>query len=200
MLDRETLYIKADEYFNSFGLERVLDEKLTKTDRYYIDPEEEKYIFICKVYKEKNQLMLDWESSQDEDIALYLQQNKFANNDIRWDMYFVIIYIGDDHLGFEDFHAIEKDKFCCKKLVLNVKNEEDFFEDLNNKLPFTKGYFKLGDKNEVFTDSGFLESLNVKSELENDVLSLSLLRNLLEEKDEIFRRIIKHDSIGNERE
>jgi hypothetical protein len=198
MLDRETVYFTVDEYFNSFGLKRINDEKLKNTDCYYIDPKEEKYIFVCKVFTEKSQLIMDWESSQDEDIALYLQQKKYANNDIRWDMYFVIIYIGDDQFNIEEFHAIEKDKFCCKKLVLKAKCVNELFKEFNTKLPFTKDYFKLGDKKEVFTDSGFLTSLNDKSGMKDDVLSLHLLRNLTEEKDELLRRLLKHelDSIG----
>lgn len=192
-MDKETVYFTVDEYFNGFGIQRITDEKLKKTDCYYIDPEEEKYIFVCKVFTHKSQLIMNWESFQDEDIALYMQQKKYANNDIRWDMYFVIIYIGDDQFEIEEFLAIEKDKFCCKKLVLHAKEEKELHKQLNNKLPLTKDYFKLGDNSEVFTDSGFLKLLNEKNGLKNDVLSLQLLKNLTEEKDELFRKLLKHE-------
>jgi hypothetical protein len=193
MLEKEMVYFKVDEYFNSFGLKRVFDEKLRQTDCYYIDSEEKKYIFVCKVFTDKRQLMLEWESSQDEDIALYLQQKKYSNSDIRWDMYFVIIYIGDVQLDVEEFNTIEKDRFCCKKLVLNIKDENNLIEEFNNKLPFTKKYFKLSENNDAFSDSGFLKLLNNKSGIGDDIITLQLLGNLTEEKDELVKRLLKHE-------
>jgi hypothetical protein len=78
-------------------------------------------------------------------------------------------------------------------LVLSASDVNELIIEFNNKLPFTKDYYKLGDYSEVFTDAGFLKSLNDKSGINNDVLSLQLLMNLTGEKDELFKRLLKHE-------
>ncbi|KXH86964.1 ABC-three component system middle component 1 [Sporosarcina sp. HYO08] len=190
-MDIEKLYLEIDKYFEGFGLYRVDDDMLKKCDCYYIDEEAKKYIFICKVFTSISDVILEWERSQDEDIALYLQQEKYANSDIRWDMYFVVIYLGNENLDKYTFDLIEQDKFCCKKLIIDMSSNSDIIAALNNKLPFSRDYFRLGDITDVFNDATFLKELNNKSGLENNVLTLDLLNDLPGQKEELIKRLLE---------
>ncbi|SDE07007.1 hypothetical protein SAMN02799630_04663 [Paenibacillus sp. UNCCL117] len=188
-MEKSKIYEKLDGFFEKFMIHKKSDEKLKNIDCYYIDSEEKKYIFACKVYHDKQSLFENWESDQDTDIALYLQNDCFSKNDIRWDIYFLLIYVGQDNLTLEEFHNIERDRFCCKKVVLSVSENTKVEEALNFKLPVTNNYYKLNKMENYITNESFLENLRKRASLDKEDFPDNLLADVGKNKIEIIEKL-----------
>lgn len=138
-------------------------EKLKHIDRYYIDQEERKYILICKIFKDTEDLMKNWELYQDEDIALKLQNVKYLNDDIRWDMYYLMIYKGEKDIDSLTRYEIERDRFCCKKLVIDGRSSISLNKGLKHKLPMLKIVSNSNDEVEIANDEHFFNIIQTKT-------------------------------------
>ena len=141
-------------------------EELKFIDKYYIDNERKKFIFICKVFENEQELLDNWEYYQDEEIALALQNKTFKNDDIRWDMYYLLIYKGDKSIDELKCYEIERNRFCCKKLIINAQSEVLFRRDIKFKLPLTDIYSSFNGQVDVANDEYFIEKIIQKSNLD----------------------------------
>lgn len=164
-MENQEIYKILKEEIGDIFIEEISDE-LKFIDKYYIDKEREKFILICNVFENEEELINKWESYQDEEIALILQNNIFRNDDIRWDMYYLLIYKGDKRIDDLICYEIERDRFCCKKLIINAQSEILFRRDLKYKLPLTTIYSDFTGEVDVATDEYFLEIVNKKSNLD----------------------------------
>lgn len=188
-MEKSQIYNKLDEFFGRFMVYKKYDENLKNIDCYYIDSEQKKYIFACKVYQDKQSLFEYWETDQDTDIALYLQNECFSKNDIRWDIYFLLIYVGQDNLTLEEYHNIERDRFCCKKVVFSVSESTKIEEVLNFKLPVTNNYYKLNKMENYITNEFFLEHLRNLAGLNKEDFPDRLLSDVGNNKIEIIEKL-----------
>lgn len=136
-MDREIATLTLEKYFKSFGIIKVKDNNLKHIDHYFIDETGEKYLFYYSYFEDFNMLMQFWQAIQDEDIAFYLQGQKFSRKDIRWDTYYIILYKNDKGIKEDIYVNIERNRFCCKKLILCAESEDTLISDLKSKLPFT---------------------------------------------------------------
>ena len=177
-MNNEKIYDIIKEYIGKDFVEESFDE-LKLIDKYYIDKEKEKFIFICKVFEDNIDLVNNWERYQDEKIALILQNKIFKNKDIRWDMYYLLIYKGSTELDELKCYEIERDKFCCKKLIINATTQELMREDLQCKLPVTNIYSNFSGNVDVANDEYFLEKVKIKSSF--DVKKILEILNYNEE-------------------
>jgi len=164
-VENEEIYKILKEEIGDNFIEEIPSE-LKFIDKYYIDKERKKFIFICKVFESEQELINKWEYYQDEEIALILQNNTFKNDDIRWDMYYLLIYKGDKHIDELKSYEIERDRFCCKKIIINAQAEILFKRDLKCKFPLTNIYSIFNEKVDVANDDYFLESITQKSNLD----------------------------------
>lgn len=141
-------------------------KELNFIDRYYIDKERRKFILVCKVFKDEKELLDNWEYYQDEDIALILQNNIFKNDDIRWDMYYLLIYRGNKIIDQLKSYEIERNRFCCKKIVISAKSKDIFEQDLTLKLPITNIYLNFNGKVDVANEDYFFDSITKKANID----------------------------------
>ncbi|MCK4261121.1 MAG: hypothetical protein KAX49_19250 [Halanaerobiales bacterium] len=174
-MDKMEIYSWLDDFFGIQGFKKVADENLKYVDHYYIDVDEKKYLFICKVFENKADLIDNWKIFENRDIALYLQNKKFAGKDIRWDMYFLLI--SKSKISAEDIARIERNKYCCKKFIINALSQERLKEELNLKLPFTDDFYKLDKLPIVSTAKEFFNQLREKNKLPEKFFTNDLLRN-----------------------
>jgi len=189
------LYKELDEMLLSKDFKKVTDKELKHADCYYIDSKMEKYVFICKVYTHKSDLLEQFDNCQAEDIS-YLQGNVFANQDIRWDMYFLIFYTGDEGLSFEEYNRIEKDRFFCKKLIISAKTIECMKEELNRKLPVTGSYYNFeGPGNYICHERSFFEIFREKTGLDKKVFTDEYLQNISEKSMEDFIKKLEIEGV-----
>lgn len=189
MLNASNVYSNIDEFFSKFNMEKIIDPRCRYIDCYFIDPNSEKYIFICKVFDDKSKLFNEWELAQDQDIALYIQNELFPRNDIRWDIYYLLIYFGEEELSIDEYHHIEKDRFCCKKYVINARTEQELINSFNFKLPLTLNFYQLDKLNNLITDEQFFEQLRNKVNFNKKILSDELLTNLFTHKNELIDKL-----------
>jgi hypothetical protein len=142
-------------------------EGLKYMDKCYIDSTKKKYILICKVFDNIEELKSNWEQYQDEDVAIYMQNSLFKNDDIRWDMYLLLIYKGMEKLNYLESYKIEKDRFCCKKIILKAQTRIFFENELKQKLPMMKFYTDYTEAIDVADDKIFLDLM--QKELDFDI-------------------------------
>lgn len=134
----------VDSYLvDELKLKKINDDRLKNISNkcYFTDVEEKKYIICYTMFEDINQLIDKWEEYQDEDIALYLQSDKYRSNNIKWDIYYMLVNLGKNEISAEKWIAIEKDKFSCKKIYISTENEEEIIENLKQKLPTVKDYY-----------------------------------------------------------
>lgn len=196
----QVLYKEIDEMFLSKGFEKVIDKKLKFVDCYYIDKDRNKYVFVCKVFTQKQNLIKQFEECQDIDIS-YLQGEVFTNQDIRWDMYFLIFYIGDEELNYEEYNHIEKDRFFCKKLIISVQNVEDLKEELNRKLPITSLYYNFNELSNGSIEQSFFDIFRREAHLDKKLFSDEYLLNISESESDMndfIRKLMKKGVDCNE--
>lgn len=123
---------------------------------YFTDSEERKYLICYSIFKDINELYERWESYQDEDIVLYLQSQKYKDNDIRWDIYYILINLNQSKIPAEYWMKIENDKFSCKKVYVSTESKEKIIEQLKQKLPTVKDYYP-DSKLSVIDEKTFFE-------------------------------------------
>lgn len=189
MLNASEIYSSIDNFFNKFDMEKTIDKRCEYIDCYYIDSNKEKYIFACKVFENKHELFAQWELAQDQDIALYMQSELFPRNDIRWDIYYLLIYIGEDEFGIDEYYNIEKDRFCCKKYVIKARTEQECIDNFNFKLPLTSNFYQLDKLSNLITDEEFFQELRKKVTFNKDILSDKVLSDLFVHKNELIDRL-----------
>jgi hypothetical protein len=194
-LDKKSIYLTIETIFNKFQLNKIEDSSLKYCDFYYTDITEKKYIFVCKHFEDKTELISRWEEYQDKDIALYLQREKYAKRDIRWDIYFLLFYSGKEKITEEEYHKIEKDRFCCKKFIIDSEGKERIEEDFNRKLPFTSNYYGLDKIADTITDNEFYNLLRDEAKLSKETISDSMLSNILENKKEIIKCLFQEERL-----
>jgi hypothetical protein len=171
------LYEELDAMFSMKGFEKEADPNLELVDCYYIDADRNKYVFVCKVFTRKSDLFGQFEYCQDVDIS-YLQGKVFTNQDIRWDMYFLIFYIGDEELSYKEYNRIEKDRFFCKKLIITAKNVEDMKQELNRKLPVTGSYYNFDELSKTGVEQSFFEIFRRMAGLDKKIFPDEYLQNI----------------------
>lgn len=164
-MENDNIYKILKEVLGESFIEEAPDE-LKFIDKYYIDKERRKYVLICKVFSDDQELNDKWEVYQDEDIALRLQNEIFKNDDIRWDMYYLLIYKGHEEIDDLRCYEIERNRFCCKKLIFNAKSEVLFKRDLRYKLPITTIYSSFSEDVDVANDDYFFEIINKKCNID----------------------------------
>lgn len=189
MLDQFSIYSFVDDFFLKFDMEKIIDPRCKYIDCLYIDPNREKYIFACKIFDNKYEMFKNWELVQDHDIALYLQNELFSRNDIRWDIYYLLIYIREDDLTIDEYHFIEKDRFCCKKYVIKAKDQKELIENFNFKLPLTSNFYQLEKLNALITDDQFFQQLREKVTFNKNIISDRILSDLVLHKNELVDQL-----------
>lgn len=189
MLSAFNVYSNINDFFSGFKMEKIIDPKFNYIDCFFIDEQKEKYIFVCKVFSEKYELFNEWEIAQDQDIALYIQNELFPRADIRWDIYFLLIYVGTEDLSIDEFHHIEKDRFCCKKYIIKARSKEELLENMNLKLPLTSKFYELDKLNNLITDDQFFEELRKKVNFNKEILSNRVLTDIFSSKNELIEKL-----------
>lgn len=181
MIEKEKLKGLIEEYICSLNLNKVKDKKLRYSDGYFIDREEKKYLIYMSVFSEKDELLKNWKLHQGEDIAFYLQKEKFPKKDIRWDCYYLLIYSGEE-LDEEIVSSIERDLFCSKKIIIHLNDDKELKKILNEKLPLTNGYY-LKAKTNAISDEDFFDNLRKRVGIGEDKLTNDILFNIKENKE-----------------
>lgn len=155
---------------------------------YFIDKEKRRYLICYSLFESGEILIEKWEEYQDEYISGYLQLEKFYDNDIKWDIYYLLIYDSDQSINSEKQLSIERDKFCCKKSIINASRKK-LIEQLKEKVPISKNYYPI-NKSKIIDYDYFIEKLcdelNIAS---NDLQKTS--KNELEENYEVIYNILE---------
>lgn len=136
---------------------------------YFTDENELKYLVCFNIFMDIRELENTWEEYQNQDIATYLQSRKYYGNDIKWDIYYILIYLGEDKIPPEIWLSIEKDKFCCKKVFINAEDEVSIIEQLKQKLPMVKDYYPY-KKSSVINDEYFFEKVCRELKISKEVV------------------------------
>lgn len=142
------------------GLVKETDENILGigNDFYFTDKEKRKYLICYTLFENGEELLKKWEEYQDEYISGYLQVDKFYKSDIKWDIYYLLIYNDEQPINPEKELSIERDKFCCKKAIINSSNTNTLLEQLKEKLPVSKNYYPM-NKSNVRDYKYFIEKL-----------------------------------------
>jgi len=181
-MNKEEILQYIDNYLSKFNLIKVKDSNIQLIDSYYTDERELSYVIACSIFKSKESLLSDWERQQNIDIAAYLQAKKYAAQDVRWDMYFLLINM-DEEIKIEEYLNIERDRFCCKKLLINASNKLLLKRDLNQKLPFTDEYYPSSPA-VINTDEYFFDKLREIMKLNAEIFNNELFRCILENEEQ----------------
>jgi len=184
MIEFDDIREFIDSYFNGFGIFKIKDSKLKHTDAFYSDENFNKYAFYFQIFDKKDTMLDTWQNIQDEDIALYLQNELFPYKDIRWDIYYILICRDDKTILENEFLLIEKNKFCCKKIVVDGRSIETIKEDFQSKLPFTKNYYPM-DNAVLVNEERFLDELRKIASLDRNVFTNEILNNIEKNHDVI---------------
>lgn len=171
------------DFFDNFDIKFFNDDNLKHADGYFADSNEERYIFYCIEFDNKEQLLNSWQQKQDDDIALYLQSSKYLKKDIRWDMYYLILYTGEEQIDIDKCTKIERDRFCSRKVIIDAKTKTSLYSDLNKKLPFAlEEYYPSNNLCEV-TNEIFYSTLRSKANLDSSIFPDDLFENIQYFKD-----------------
>lgn len=157
-MEISTIDTCVSNYLGRFGICKKVDIELKYTDTYYADREFKKYVFYSMVFNTRKDMIQRWETMQDEDIAIHLQSKVFPHKDIRWDMYFLLIYNGEEEIAEDELVTIERNKFCCKKIFVDGRTVESLENGLKAKLPFAKEYYPMKETL-LLTEQDFLSKL-----------------------------------------
>jgi hypothetical protein len=179
-MDREAATLTLEKYFKPFSIIKVEDSNLKHTKHYFTDEKSEKYLFYYSYFEDFNMLMQYWQAIQDEDIAFYLQGHKFARKDIRWDTYFILLYKNDKGIKEDIYVNIERNRFCCKKLILCAESEATLINDLRSKLPFTTSDYYPESDLCLISNEEFFNELREIALLDERVFTNDLLENISE--------------------
>ena len=184
MIEYDNIREFIDGYFKEFGIYKIKNSKLKYADGFYSDENLKKYAFYFQIFNKKATMLDTWQNIQDEDIALYLQNELFPYNDIRWDIYYILICVDDKPILENEFLLIEKNKFCCKKIVVDGRTIETIKESFQSKLPFTKDYYPMD--NAVLVDGErFLDELRKIASLDVNIFTNEILNNIEKNHDVI---------------
>lgn len=189
-------YININEiicefFINELNLVKEIDEKIAGIGNnfYFIDKEKRKYLICYTLFKNGEELIEKWEEYQDEYISGYLQLEKFYNNDIKWDIYYLLIYDDEQMIDPEKELSIERDKFCCKKALISLSDSKGLIKQLKEKLPVTQDYYPM-NKSNVIDYEYFIEKLCNKLEiLVSDLPEIKKYE--LEENHEVIYNILQ---------
>lgn len=160
-----------DDYLiDELKMLKILDESLNNLEgkSYFIDKENKKYIFCLSIFNSIEDLKNKWEEYQNEDIVLNLQSKKYFDNDIKWDIYYILGCNEDIYIKPELITNIENDKFSCKKVIINCKDRDEIIYQLKEKLPIVNDYYKLKELN-ITDDEYFWEKVLIN--LDNNGLN-----------------------------
>lgn len=167
----KTISIINNYIIEKLNLIKTKDDNLINLydKSYFTDENHLKYLVCFNIFKDIKELENKWEEYQNEDIATYLQSQKYYNNDIKWDIYYILIYLGDDRVPPEIWLSIEKDKFCCKKVFISSESKASIIEQLKQKLPMVKDYYPY-KKSRVINDKYFFEKVCEELKIPKDVV------------------------------
>ncbi|MEL7635526.1 MULTISPECIES: ABC-three component system middle component 1 [Sporomusa] len=166
-MEAGSIEVLLSDYLLKFDLIKKIDEEMKYTKHYYIDKEIRRYILYPFIFNSKQEIISKWQLIQNEDIAIRLQSQLFPYKDIRWDMYFLLIYNGEDDIADDEIIAIERNKFCCKKLYIDARTKENIEGSLKAKLPFTSDYYPQKDTL-ILSEQDFLIKLREVASLGDD--------------------------------
>lgn len=169
--------------FSNLGLSKIEDNNLKYKKDYFIDNEHKKYLIYTYLFENRDDLIENWDMIQSEDMAFYLQGIKYANQDIRWDCYYLLFYTGEA-MQADEVCKIERDLFCCKKLVVNFNKDSDLKALVNQKLPITQEYYPKF-ANDMVTENTLFDSIRSEIGISKDILSNEILSNIYINKDNI---------------
>jgi hypothetical protein len=178
-LKKENAISLIENYLKQFGIIKVNDDNLKHNKMYFVDEKGEKYLFYCAYYDDFNILNESWRLMQDEDIAFYLQGNKFARKDIRWDTYFIILYGNEKGMKEDTYINIERNRFCCKKLIFCAETEEILINELKSKLPFTTADYYPDNDLCLISNEEFIDELRKIALLDENVFTYDLFDDVL---------------------
>ncbi|RCW53381.1 ABC-three component system middle component 1 [Halanaerobium sp. ST460_2HS_T2] len=168
-----------------YDLKKHKSDDLEYFDSYFTDLEEKKYLFVYSIFNSFKELEENWEDYQNEDIALYLQNELYKGMDLRWDIYYLLFYKSQSEINQSKIYDIERNKYICRKLVIPMGNEKELINNLNLKLPISKNFYNLSQSTKSFSEKDFYEKLIKKMGIKNSKLSKNEIFNPLENKDEI---------------
>lgn len=138
------------------------DQELKHLDSYFTDPEEKKFVFAWSSFNNFSQLNHNWEDYQNQDIALYLQNEKYGKQNIRWDIYYLLFYPAGENIDPAEIFKIEKDRHICRKIIIEYHNQDDLKEQLINKLPFSSEFYDSSTTTDNYTQREFYSRLKNK--------------------------------------
>lgn len=178
-MEKENASILLQNYLEKITMKSVCDENLKHCKSYFIDSSGEKYIFYCIFFDSVEELLNSWEEKQDDDIALYLQSVKYANSDIRWDMYYLLLYNGSETLSDDYYIKIERNRFCSRKILINTTDEATFIGDLSKKLPLTNPDYYPDSDLCLISNNEFFNELRKVAGLDINVFTDDIFENIL---------------------
>lgn len=163
--------IVSEYIIEKLNLVKTTDNNLVNLydKSYFTDGKHMKYLFCFNLFMDIIELENKWDEYQNEDIASYLQSQKYYDNDIKWDIYYILIYLGEEKVNPEIWLSIEKDKFCCKKVFINAESKESIIEQLKQKLPMVKDYYPY-NKSSVINDKFFFEKVCEQLKISKNVV------------------------------
>lgn len=167
-----------ETFFNRFNIMKFDDEKLKYSSNYYADAEHKKFLLYCQIFDTKKALLDNWEVIENEDIAFYLQGKKFAKHDLRWDMYYLLLYNGTENIDEDIYVKIERNRFCSRKIILLTLEEEQFSLELSKKLPFTNAEFYPDNDLCLVSNHDFFEEFRNIANLDKKIYTDDLIENI----------------------
>lgn len=167
-----------ETYFSKFNMIKTEDEKLKYSKYYFTDCEHSKYLFYYKIFNSKEDLMNRWEEVENIDIALYLQGTKYNKNDLRWDMYYLLIYNGMEEINEDVYVRIERNRYCSRKIIISVHDYEQLLLELSKKLPLTDGRFYNSGDLCLYSNHEFFEEFRKVASLDRNIFTDELFENI----------------------
>jgi hypothetical protein len=175
-------------------------DKLTKLnikDKIYIEEQDqkdfdeilvtEKSLIIIKRYKDISELKEKWEEAV-HFTAGYIQNNLEAlgfDQVFAWDLY--ILYLTEFETDLNLVSQIEKNKYCCKKYVINTSTYSDENSAITSRIPlfaslrdvaitYQSSYSDIDMKRKIVEGN---DSLVAKSFIDSDFIDDNLKCNML---------------------
>lgn len=177
-MDNSEILRTLRNYLSNFKISEVNDENLKHSNSYFTDPDHKRYLFYPIVFESQEEIIKGWELIENEDIAFYLQGIKYPKNDLRWDMYYLLLYKGEDEIKDDIYVKIERNRFCSRKIIISARNNEQFISDLSKKLPFTTAEFYPDSDLCLVSNHDFFEEFRKMAALDVGVFTDDLIENL----------------------
>jgi len=174
--------LEIDNSLNKLGFAKIADQNLIH-NKYYFEIDE-KYIVYYSIFSNVEDLVNNWETFQNQDIGIYLQQKKYYRKAVRWDIYYLLIYTGEIPIQIGKIIEIEKDKFCSKKCIVCAKDIIELHNQLNKKLPVTLNYYSLSDY-PIISDDWFLKKLSEEINILPELIQKDYLTDTLKNRQKI---------------